>query len=75
MFLSYHHSTTAATVQIRAWQDVCVIFLRRWLWQRFYTPTFGDIMHPESAEKCFRLFISIVNGECYGARRPEKEGA
>jgi hypothetical protein len=75
MFLSYHHSTTAATVPIQASQDACVIFLRRWWWKLFCTFTFGDIIHPESADKCFRLFISMVNRECYGAHRPKKEGA
>jgi hypothetical protein len=75
MFLSYHHSTTAATVPIRALQDTWVILLRRWVWQRFCTFTFRDIIHSESADKRFRLFISMVNRECYGACRPEKEGA
>jgi hypothetical protein len=75
MSLSYHQSTTTATVPIRALQDVWVILLRRWVWQQFCTFTFRDIIHPKSADKCFHLFISMVIRECYDARRSKKEGA
>ena len=43
-------------------------FLGRWLWDLFGNHTFRDDVHPESAAKRFRLFISILNRKLYGPR-------
>jgi hypothetical protein len=72
MFLSYQDSSPTATVPIHALQDAWVVFLRQWVWQWFCTFTFRDIVHPESADKRFHLFISMVNRELYGPRWHKK---
>ena len=44
-------------------------FLDRWPWDWFATLTFrGDAVHPETAEKRFRVWISKINRTLYGPR-------
>jgi hypothetical protein len=59
-------------ISIRALQDAWIVFLRQWAWQWFYTFTFRESVHPESADKRFRLLISMVNRELYGLRWHKK---
>ncbi len=49
---------------VEAWSS----FLGRWPWDWFCTLTFRDLVHPESADKRFRLFVSQMNRRLYGAR-------
>jgi hypothetical protein len=51
-----------------ALQEAWIVFLRQWAWQWFCTFTFREIVHPEAADKRFRLFVSMVNREHYGPR-------
>jgi hypothetical protein len=68
MSLSYHDTIRDASVLRDAW----IVFLGRWTWQWFCTFTFREIVHPESADKRFRLFVSMVNRELYGTRWHKK---
>lgn len=44
-------------------------FLGRWPWDLFATLTFrGDAVHPESADKRYRVWISKINRSLYGTR-------
>lgn len=44
-------------------------FIRRWTWDMFGTFTFrGDLVHPEHADKVFRVWVSKVNRQLYGGR-------
>ena len=48
-----------------AWAD----FLGRWSWEWFATLTFRqDAVHPERAEKLFRVWIARVNAAAFGPR-------
>jgi hypothetical protein len=48
-----------------AWAD----YLGRWEWDWFCTLTFrGDAVHPEAADKRFRVWASKINRELYGPR-------
>lgn len=47
-----------------SWVD----FLGRWDWQWFTTHTFPDIVHPEQADKAFRVWASMINRQMYGPR-------
>lgn len=50
---------------VEAWAD----FLGRWSWEWFCTLTFrGNAVHPEAADKRFRVWVSKVNRELYGPR-------
>jgi hypothetical protein len=64
----YHISSDQAIFPMRALQDAWIGFLRQWAWQWFCTFTFRDMVHPESAEKRFRPFVSKINRELYGPR-------
>ncbi len=44
----------------------------RWNWEWFATLTFRDQIHPEAADKRFRVLISIANRELYGPRWSKK---
>jgi len=41
--------------------DAWAKFLGRWSWDWFATMTFPKPVHPEAADKCFRLWISKIN--------------
>lgn len=43
-------------------------FLDRWEWDWFVTLTFREHVHPERADKLFRVWISKINRELYGHR-------
>jgi hypothetical protein len=48
-----------------AWAD----FLGRWSWEWFCTLTFErERVHPERADKCFRLWLAKLNEACFGRR-------
>lgn len=48
--------------------------MERWPWDWFCTLTFrGDAVHPEAADKRFRVWVSKINRELYG-RRWRKRG-
>jgi hypothetical protein len=47
-------------------------FLARYEWQWFVTLTFADAVHPEAADKAFRLFVSSLNRSLYGPRWAKK---
>lgn len=49
---------------ILAWTE----FLSRWEWDWFLTLTFRDEVHPERADKLFRVFVSQINRELFGNR-------
>ena len=50
---------------VEAWAE----FLERWSWDWFCTLTFrGDAVHPEAADKRFRVWVSKINRELYGPR-------
>jgi hypothetical protein len=68
MDLFYH----AGTSDSNALRDAWVVFLRRWTWQWFCTFTFREIVHPESADKRFRLLISKLNRQIHGPRWHKK---
>lgn len=59
----------STTAQVEAWQE----FLARFPMQWFCTFTFQDSVHPERAEKLFRLFIRRLNRKLYG-RHFERKG-
>lgn len=48
-------------------------FLSRYEWQWFCTMTFRDSVHPESADKRFRLFVSKLNRALFGPRWSSKK--
>lgn len=48
--------------------DAWVEFLARWEWDWFLTLTFRKDVHPEAADKAFRLFVSKLNRELFGPR-------
>jgi hypothetical protein len=48
-----------------AWAE----FLGRWSWEWFCTLTFVEArVHPERAEKCFRVWLAKVNTAAFGRR-------
>lgn len=50
---------------LEAWVE----FLGRWPWDWFGTLTFrGDAIHPESADKRFRVWVSKINRNLFGPR-------
>ena len=55
----------AATLDLR---DAWIVLLSRWSWEWFCTFTFRDPIHPEAADKRFRLLISQANRTLYGPR-------
>ena len=55
----------------QAWVD----FLGRWHWEWFCTLTFEKVnVHPERADKCFRVWVSTANRMLHG-RSWSKRGA
>jgi hypothetical protein len=49
-------------------RDAWIALLSRWQWEWFATFTFRDMVHPEAADKRFRLLISQANRVLYGPR-------
>lgn len=47
--------------------------LARYPWEWFVNLTFVDVIHPESALKSFRTWISILNTEIFGRRWRKKK--
>lgn len=44
-------------------------FLGRWSWEWFCTLTFAEVrVHPERADKCFRVWLAKVNAARFGRR-------
>jgi|ERR671923_2921437 hypothetical protein len=56
----------------QALRDAWIGFLGQWQWEWFCTFTFRDIVHPEAADKRFRLLCSQINREIYGVRWAKK---
>ena len=52
--------------------DQWIIFLEQAEWQWFCTFTFRDPIHPEAADKLFRLWIRHLNRAAYGPRWDKK---
>jgi hypothetical protein len=53
-------------------QDAWIEFLGRWEWDWFATLTFRGEVHPEAADKRFRVWISKLNRELFGPRWSKK---
>jgi len=47
-------------------RDAWIALLGRWEWEWFCTFTFRDLVHPEAADKRFRVLISQANRVLYG---------
>jgi len=50
-----------------------ISFVSRYEWQWFCTMTFRDSVHPESADKRFRMFVSKLNRKLFGPRWSSKK--
>jgi hypothetical protein len=61
-------SSLSREVQREEWSK----FLGRWEWEWFATLTFRHEIHPEAADKRFRVLISMGNRELYGPRWSKK---
>jgi hypothetical protein len=65
----YYVAPASATPVDRAGlRDAWIAFLGRWEWEWFCTFTFRDMVHPEAADKRFRLLLSEANRVLYGHR-------
>lgn len=53
-------------------QQAWLQLLERYVWQWFATMTFRDIVHPEAADKLWRVWISKLNRFLYGPRWYQK---
>lgn len=53
---------------VDGWSD----FLQRYAWDWFATFTFPDRVHPEAADKLFRVWVSKLNRSLYGPRWAKK---
>jgi hypothetical protein len=53
-------------------RDAWIALLGRWEWEWFCTFTFRDLVHPEAADKRFRVLISQANRVLYGHRWHKK---
>jgi hypothetical protein len=42
-------------------RDAWIALLGRWEWEWFCTFTFRDLVHPEAADKRFRVLLSQAN--------------
>jgi hypothetical protein len=45
-----------------------VAFLQAWPWEWFCTLTFRECVHPEAADKQFRVFVMRLNRARYSRR-------
>ena|SRR6516162_3775841 len=59
---------SATPVDRDAHRDAWIAFLGRWEWEWFATFTFRDPVHPEAADKRFRVLVSECNRALYGPR-------
>src|SRR2546426_1882085 len=59
---------SATPVDREALRDAWIALLGRWQWEWFCTFTFHDLVHPEAADKRFRVLISQANRVLYGVR-------
>jgi hypothetical protein len=59
---------SATPVDRQALRNDWIAFLGRWEWEWFCTFTFRDLVHPEAADKRFRVLISQANRVLYGVR-------
>jgi hypothetical protein len=59
---------TGEACATQALRDAWIVFLGRWQWEWFCTFTFREIVHPEAADKRFRVLISQANRVLYGHR-------
>src|SRR5215475_80672 len=58
----YFTSPTQATyIDRQALRDGWIQLLERWEWEWFCTFIFRDLVHPEAADKRFRVIISQAN--------------
>jgi len=64
--------TPATPVDRQALRDAWIALLGRWEWEWFCTFTFRDMVHPEAADKRFRVLISQANRVLYGHRWHKK---
>ena len=58
----------ATLVDHAALRDAWIALLGRWEWEWFCTFTFRDLVHPEAADKRFRVLISQANRVLFGVR-------
>ncbi len=49
-------------------QPAWIQFLDRWEWAQFTTNTFRQEVHPERADRVWRVWISMMNRTLYGHR-------
>src|SRR5882724_4009699 len=56
----------ATAAERQALRDAWIALLGRWQWEWFCTFTFRDLVHPEAADKRFRVLISQANRVLYG---------
>jgi hypothetical protein len=64
---------SATPVDLQAQRDAWIALLGRWGWEWFCTFTFRDLVHPEAADKRFRVFISQANRVLFGIRWSKHE--
>lgn len=57
-----------------ALRSAYVDLLDRWTWDQFATNTFRNEVHPEKADKLWRLWISKMNRHLYGHRWDRRGG-
>lgn len=50
-----------------------IALLNRYTWDWFVTMTFREATHPESADKRWRLWVSMINRQLYGPRWYKKK--
>jgi hypothetical protein len=61
-------AASATPVDRDALRDAWIALLGRWEWEWFCTFTFRDLVHPEAADKRFRVLLSQANRVLYGVR-------
>jgi len=57
---------SATPLDRQALRDGWIRLLERWQWEWFCTFTFRDMVHPEAADKRFRVLISQANRVLFG---------
>jgi hypothetical protein len=66
----YQTAPASATPVARAaLRDAWIALLGRWEWEWFCTFTFRDMVHPEAADKRFRVLLSQANRVLFGHQR------
>lgn len=59
-------ASSAMPVDREALRDAWIALLGRWEWEWFCTFTFRDLVHPEAADKRFRVLVSQANRVLFG---------